>query len=101
MSDLQDRMDDARCVVDALANFAPFDLPHPDIAADEEGDLVFTWFMDRENQISLWARDHRISFAGLCDGEGAHGIAETLEVLPTIALELLLAVTQKMVRRPS
>lgn len=96
MSELQDRLDDARVVADAVA-YHGIPLPLPEIAQDSnDGDLLFEWRVSSKTLVMIWARDHHISYAGMLDGVGSHGRSEDLEVLPGGCLHLLLAVAARM-----
>lgn len=87
MSELQDRIDDARVVADAVS---ALDLPMPEVSQDPDGDIVFEWYLGQRRLVTVWSRDHHISYAGRWDDELRHGRSEDLEVLPPGCRELLL-----------
>jgi hypothetical protein len=96
MSELQNRIDDARVVADAIA-YEEVPLP-TEIRSEQsdDGDLLFEWYVDNRNLVCIWSRDHHISYSGLLDGKGFHGRSEHLEVLPEGGRDLLIGVTFKM-----
>lgn len=106
MSYLQNRLDDARIIADALS--AHEHLPLPDLSGiqlstsednAEIGDIEFEWYLDGGNLITIWCRHHHVSYAGILDGNSFCGRSEMLEVIPAEALENIFILAERIKER--